>query len=157
MLSWSYKGGFFGNYLCVGKMIASIAQGTSPCAQSARRQRPCCRHFRRCISSFKMNMHLTQVALVARPCAPDAQRVEDSSSSRSRLAKSYGRFAPLDLRQDCFFRVSLPKVKFPIQSACGGQADFVYSFIHREATFRQLSKAADASQPLGFDKQSSLR
>ena len=32
-----------------------------------------------------------------------------SSSSRSRLAKSYGRFAPLDLRQDCFFRVSLAK------------------------------------------------
>ena len=113
--------------------------------------------FRRCISSFKMNMPLTQVALVARPCAPDAQRVEDSSSSRSRLAKSYGRFAPLDLRQDCFFRVSLPKVKFPIQSACGGQADFVYSSIQREATFRQLPKAADASQPLGFDKQSSLR
>ncbi len=45
MLSWSYKGGFFGNYLCVGKMIASIAQGTSPCAQSARRQHPCCRRF----------------------------------------------------------------------------------------------------------------
>lgn len=109
MLSWSYNGGFFGNYLCVGKMVASIAQGTSPCAQSARRQRPCCRLFRRCIYSSKMNMPLTQVALVARPCAPDAQRVEDSSNSRSRLAKSYGRFAPLDLRQDCFFRVSLPK------------------------------------------------
>ena len=45
MLSWSYNGGFFGNYLCVGKMVASIAQGTSPCAQSARRQRPCCRLF----------------------------------------------------------------------------------------------------------------
>ena len=59
--------------------------------------------------SSKMNMPLTQVALVARPCAPVAQRVEDSSSSRSRLAKSYGRFAPLYLRQDCFFRVFLPK------------------------------------------------
>ncbi len=59
--------------------------------------------------SSKMNTPLTQVALVARPCAPDAQRFEDSSSSRSSLAKSYGRFAPLDLRQDCFFRVSLPK------------------------------------------------
>ena len=90
-------------------MVASIAQGTSPCAQSARRQRPCCRLFRRCISSSKMNMPLTQVALVARPCAPDAQRVEDYSSSRSRLAKRYGRFAPLDLKQDCFFRVSFPK------------------------------------------------
>ena len=90
-------------------MVASIAQGTSPCAQSARRQRPCCRLFRRCVSSSKMNMPLTQVALVARPCAPDAQRAEHSSSYRSRLAKSYGRFAPLDLRQNCFFRISLPK------------------------------------------------
>ena len=80
-----------------------------PCAQSARRQRPCCRLFRRCISSSKMNIYLTQVALVARPCAPAAQRDEDSSSSRSRLAKRYGRFAPLNLRQDCFFRVYFPK------------------------------------------------
>ena len=80
-----------------------------PCAQSARRQRPCCRLLRRCISSSKMNIYLTQVALVARPCAPVAQRDEDSSSSRSRLAKRYGRFAPLYLRQDCFFRISLPK------------------------------------------------
>ena len=59
--------------------------------------------------SSKMNMSLTQVALVARPCAPVAQRNENSSSPRSRLAKRYGRFAPLYLRQDCFFRVSLPK------------------------------------------------
>lgn len=100
---------------------------------------------------------LTSVALVARPCAPVALRAEDSSSSRSRLAKSYGRFAPLNLRQDCFFRVYLPKTTFLVQSACGGQSDFVHSYIHREATFRQLPKAADASQPLGFDKQSSLR
>lgn len=50
MLSWSYNGGFFGNYLCVGKMVASIAQGTSPCAQSARRQRPCCRPLPRWVS-----------------------------------------------------------------------------------------------------------
>ena len=30
MLSWSYNGGFFGNYLCVGKIVASIAQGQAP-------------------------------------------------------------------------------------------------------------------------------
>ena len=88
MLSWSYNGGFFGNYLCVGKMVASIAQGTSPCAQSARRQRPCCRHLRRCISPSKMNVPFTQVALVARPCAPAAQLTDDSSSSSRRLAIS---------------------------------------------------------------------
>ena len=114
-----------------------------PCAQSARRQRPCCRHLRRCISPSKMNVPLTQVALVARPCAPAAQLTDDSSSSRSRLGKSYGRFAPLNLRQACFFRVYLPKATFLVQSACGGQADFIYSSIHREAPLRQLSKAAD--------------
>ena len=32
MLSWSYNGGFFGNYLCVGKMVASIAQGQALCS-----------------------------------------------------------------------------------------------------------------------------
>ena len=35
------------------------------------------------------------------------------------------------------------KVSVLVQSACGGQADFIYSFIHREAPLRQLSKAAD--------------
>ena len=54
---------------------------------------------------------LTSVALVARPCAPDAQRADESSSSRIRLAKSYGRFAPLSLKQDCFFRVPFFKTK----------------------------------------------
>ena len=98
--------------------------------------------------SSKMNMPLTQVALVARPCAPAAQRAEDSSSSRSRLAKSYGRLAPLSLKQACFFRVYLPKATFLVQSACGGQLDSFHSSIHREAPFRQLPKVADASQPL---------
>ena len=26
MLNWSYNGGFFENYLCVGQMVASVAQ-----------------------------------------------------------------------------------------------------------------------------------
>lgn len=124
MLSWSYKGGFSGNYLCVGKMVASIAQGRRkrhPCAQSARRQRPCCRHFRRCISSSKKNMHLTQVALVARPCAPAAQQADDSSSSCRWLAISLCRFAPLDIEQDCSFRMPLTKWKCLVKSF--GQID----------------------------------
>lgn len=62
---------------------------------------------------------------VQRPCSPDAQRAEDSSSSRRRLAKSYGRFAPFDLKQDFFFRVPLPKIKCLVQSAFGGQRDFL--------------------------------
>ena len=119
-----------------------------PCAQSARRQRPCCRPLRRCVSSSKMNVPLTQVALVARPCAPAAQRAEDSSSSRSRLAKSYGRLALLSLKQDCFFRVPLPKLKCLVQFAFGGQRDFRPPINSPKAPFRQLSKVADASQPL---------
>lgn len=59
-----------------------------PCAQSTRRQRPCCRPLQRCISSSKMIVPLTQVALVARPCAPAAQLTEYSSRSSRRLAIS---------------------------------------------------------------------
>ena len=76
----------------------------------------------------------TNVALVARPCAPAAQHSDESSSSRSRLAKSYDRFAPLSLKQDCFFRASSSEL--------------------RSDSFQ---KFAPASQTLKFEKQSSLR
>ena len=56
-----------------------------------------------------MNMLLTQVALVARPCAPDAQLTDDSSGSSRKLAISLCRFAPLDIEQDSSFRMSLTK------------------------------------------------
>lgn len=76
-------------------MIASIDQGDKPLTA---------------LSLFsKMNMALTSVALVVRPCVPRHSAGRGSSSSRSRLAKSNGRFAPLDLKQDCFFRVSFTK------------------------------------------------
>ena len=157
MLSWSYNGGFFGNYLCVGKMVASIAQGTSPCAQSARRQRPCCRLFPP-LYFFFQNEYASYAGLSGR------------ASVRSRRSAVRG-FFQLQ-KQTCQklwplralgfeARLLLPslssKGKIPHKSACGGQADFVHSFIHREGPFRQLPKAADVSQPLGFDKQSSLR
>ena len=147
MLSWSYNGGFFGNYLCVGKMVASIAQGQALCSigKAATSVLPPLTT----LSLFsKMNIAFTQVALVARPCAPAAQRDEDSSSSRSRLAKSYGRLAPLSLKQDCFFRVPLSKLKCLVQFAFGGQRDFRPPINSPKAPFRQLSKVADASQPL---------
>ena len=108
--------------------------------------------------SSKMNMPLTQVALVARPCAPAAQRDEDSSNSRSRLAKSYGRLAPLSLKQDCFFRVPLPKIKISLPSPPA--ADNVMIF-HPEASSSKVrsdsfQKFAPATQMLEFEKQSSL-
>ena len=109
--------------------------------------------------SSKMNMPLTQVALVARPCAPAAQRDENSSSSRSRLAKSYGHFAPLSLKQDCFFRVPSSKIKISLPSPPA--ADNVMIF-HPEALSSSLrsdsfQKFAPATQTLVFEKQSSLR
>ena len=101
----------------------------------------------------------TNVALVARPCAPAAQRADESSSSRSRLAKSYGRFAPLSLKQDCFFR--LPSSKRSISLPGPPAADNVMIF-HPEASSSRLrsdsfQKFAPASQTLEFEKQSSLR
>ena len=146
MLNWFYKWRLWGySFVCE---VLPQSHRDKPCAQSARRQRPCCRPLRRCVSSSKMNVPLTQVALVARPCAPAAQRAEDSSSSRSRLAKSYGRLAPLSLKQDCFFRVPLPKLKCLVQFSFGGQRDFRPPINSPKAPFRQLSKVADASQPL---------
>ena len=146
MLNWFYKWWLWGySFVCE---VLPQSHRDKPCTQSARRQRPCCRPLRRCVSSSKMNVPLTQVALVARPCAPAAQRDEDSSSSRSRLAKSYGRLAPLSLKQDCFFRVPLPKLKCLVQFAFGGQRDFHPPINSPKAPFRQLSKVADASQPL---------
>ena len=101
----------------------------------------------------------TSVALVARPCAPVAQQADESSSSRSRLAKSYGRFAPLSLKQDCFFRVPSSKIKISLPGPPA--ADNVMIF-HLKASFSRLrsdsfQKFAPASQTLEFEKQSSLR
>ena len=75
-------------YIFVCDKLLPQSHRDKPCAQSARRQHPCCRHLRRCIFSSKTNIHLTQVALVARPCAPAALLTEDSSSFSRRIAIS---------------------------------------------------------------------
>ena len=70
--------------------------------------------FTRCVSSSKVNVPLTQVALVARPCAPAAQRADDSSSSSRRLAISLCLLTqPLEIEQDCSFRMPREKMKMP--------------------------------------------
>ena len=112
MLSWFYKWRLWG-YIFVWEKLLPQSHRHKACAQSARRQRPCCRPFRRCVSSSKMNVPLTQVALVARPCAPAAQRADDSSSSSRRLAINLCRFAPLEIEQDCSFRMSRKKWNCP--------------------------------------------
>ena len=158
MLSWSYNGGFFGNYLCVGNMIASIAQGQAP---ALNRQGGNVRVAALYTATFifRSGHAPTNVALVARPCAPAAQHADESSSSRSRLAKSYGRFAPLSLRQDCFFR--MPFSKLTISLPGPPTADNVMIF-HLKASSSRLrsdsfQKFAPATQTLEFEKQSSLQ
>ena len=99
---------FLGTLIGVVKMVASIAQGTSPSAQSARRQRPCCRLLR--VEFILQNEYASYTGRSGRASVRSRRSAgRGFSSSRSRLAKSNGRFALLDLRQDCFFRVSLPK------------------------------------------------
>ena len=128
MLSWSYNGGFFGNYLYVGKMVASIAQGQAPA----------------------LNRQGGNVR-VAVPYHVEFlfQNEYASYTGRSgRTSLCSRRLAPLSLKQDCFFRVPLPKLKCLVQFAFGGQRDFHPPINSPKAPFRQLSKVADASQPL---------
>ena len=113
MLSWSYKGGFFGNYFRMGQIIASVAQ--APLVPALHQQggnvlvAPILHINFFEISKSSIVHSFATGALVAPPCAPDAPSAQQkSTSSRSRLAKSYGRFATLCLKQDCFFRVHLP-------------------------------------------------
>ena len=123
-----------------------------PCAQSARRQRPCCCHLRRCISPSKMNVPLTQVALVARPCAPAAQLTDDSSSSSRRLAISL-----CPLRGHLILSKTAPYVCLLQHENASmksfGQIDSSRIKMHlpklRSDSFQ---KFATASQTLGFEK-----
>ena len=156
MLNWFYKWRLWG-YIVVWEKVLPQSHRDKPCAQSARRQRPCCRHLRRCISPSKMNVPLTQVALVARLCAPAAQLTDDSSSSSRRLAISL-----CPLRGHLIFSKTAPSV-FLLQNENAslksfGQIDSSRIKMHlpklRSDSFQ---KFATASQTLGFEKQSSLR
>lgn len=87
MLSRSYNGGFFGELLLVCDKLLPQSLRDKPCAQSARRQRPCCRPLTTLSVSYKMNMPPTQVALVARPCALAAQLAEALPAPEADLPK----------------------------------------------------------------------
>ena len=130
----------FRELLAYGR-IASIAQGTSPALNRQGGNVLVAASYNDTFILHSGNAP-TNVALVARPCAPAAQHSDESSNSRSRLAKSYGRFAPLSLKQDCFFRVPSSKIKnLSSRSTCGGQRDDLSprSFIF-QTPLRQLSK-----------------
>ena len=105
MLSSSLKGGFSGISFVWEKWLPQSHRGQAP---ALNRQGGNVRVAASYSDTFILHLEnvSTNVALVAHPCAPAAQQADESSSSRSRLAKSYGRFAPLSLKQDCFFRVS---------------------------------------------------
>ena len=113
MLTSSVKGGFSGTSFVWEKWLPQSHRGQAP---ALNRQGGNIRVAALYSDTFILRSgHApTNVALVARPCAPDAQHTDESSSSRSRLAKSYGRFAPLSLKQDCFFRVSSSKIKISL-------------------------------------------
>ena len=155
---------FLGTIFVWEKYCFSRPGTASACAPSARGQRPCCPHLPHKHFSLKYECatfrSFATGALVAPPCAPDAPSAQQKSySSRSRLAKSYGRFAPLSLKQDCFFRVSSSKIKISLPSPPA--ADNLMIF-HPEASSSRLrsdsfQKFAPASQTLVFEKQSSLR
>ena len=139
MLSWFYSGGFSGTSFVWENCLNRT--GTSP---ALNRQGVNIRVAALYNGTFILHSDNvpTNVALVARPCAPDAQSADKSSSSRSRLAKSYGRFAPLSLKQDCFFR--MPFSKLTISLPGPPTADNVMIFLHWSFIFqtplRQLSK-----------------
>ncbi len=156
MLSWFYSGGFSGTSFVWEDCLNRT--GTSPALNRQGGNVLVAASYNDTFILHSGNAP-TNVALVARPCAPAAQCAEDSSSSRSRLAKSYGRFAPLGLKQDCFFRVSSSKIKISLPSPPA--ADNVMIF-HPETLSSRLhsdsfQKFAPASQTLEFEKQSSLR
>ena len=155
MLNWFYKWRLWGySFVCE---VLPQSHRDKPCAQSARRQRPCCRPLRRCVSSSKMNVPLTQVALVARPCAPAAQLTDDSSSSSRRLAISL-----CPLRGHLILSKTAPSVCLLQNENASmksfGQIDSSWRKAHlpmlRSDSFQ---KFATASQTLEFEKQSSLR
>ena len=150
MLNWFYKWRLWGySFVCE---VLPQSHRDKPCAQSARRQRPCCRHLRRCISPSKMNVPLTQVALVARPCAPAAQLTDDSSSSSRRLAISL-----CPLRGHLILSKTAPSVCLLQNENASmksfGQIDSSEIKMHlpklRSDSFQ---KFATASQTLGFEK-----
>ena len=157
MLSWFCSGGFSGTSF-VWENCFSRTGTASACAQSARRQRPCCRLLQLYIYSPLIKRFYKcrsgRASMRSRRSTAD-----DSSSSRSRLTKSYGRFATLSLKQDCFFRVPSSKIKISLPGPPA--ADSVMIF-HPEASSSRLrsdsfQKFAPASQTLVFEKQSSLR
>ena len=157
MLSWFYSGGFSGT-IFVWEKYCLNRTGTSPALNRQGGNVLVAASY-----SVEFILHSenapTNVALVARPCAPAAQRADDSSSSRSRLAKSYGRFAPLSLKQDYFFRVSSSKIKISLPSPPAADSVMIFPPETLSSSLRSDSfqKFATASQTLEFEKQSSLR
>ena len=100
MLSWSYNVAAVEIFFRVGKVLPQSHRAGASATPALNRQGGNIRVAALYTATFifRSGHAPTNVALVARPCAPAAQRADESSSSRSRLAKSYGRFAPLSLK-----------------------------------------------------------
>ena len=110
MLSWSYKVGFLGTILlweiCLNRTGAGV-NATPMLNRQGGNVRVAASY---AVEFFFQNEYVSYAGRSGRASVRSRRSAcRGSSSSRSRLAKSYGRFAPLNLRQDCFFRVYLPK------------------------------------------------
>ena len=107
MLSWSYKVGFLGTILlweiCLNRTGAGV-NATPVLNRQGGNVRVVASY---AVEFFFQNEYASYAGRSGR-ASVRSRRLAFSSSS-CRLAKRYGRFAPLYLRQDCFFRVSLPK------------------------------------------------
>lgn len=160
MLSWSYKVGFLGTILlweiCLNRTGAGV-NATPAFNRQGGNVRVAASY---AVEFFFQNEYVSYAGRSGRASVRSRRSAcRGSSSSRSRLAKSYGRFAPLGLKQDCFFRVSSSKIKISLPSPPA--ADNLMIF-HPEASSSRLrsdsfQKFAPALQTLVFEKQSSLR
>ena len=110
MLSWSYKVGFLGTILlweiCLNRTGAGV-NATPALNRQGGNVRVAASY---AVEFFFQNEYVSYAGRSGRASVRSRRSAgRGSSSSRSRLAKRYGRFAPLYLRQDCFFRVYFPK------------------------------------------------
>ena len=92
MLSWFYSGGFSGT-IFVWEKYCLNRTGTSPALHQQGGNVRVAASYSDTFILHSENVP-TSVALVARPCAPAAQRADESSNSRSRLAKSWAASRP---------------------------------------------------------------
>lgn len=147
MLSWSYKGGFFGNSNWCGKNGCLNRTGDKPLRSIGKAATSVLPPLTT-LSLFSTQELVIQVSLWSRVRALPTLSGPRLFQLQKQTCQKLWPLRALEFEA----RLLLPSL-----SSKGNIPRTVHSSIHRETPFRQLPKAADASQPLGFDKPSSLR